>query len=75
MTDAHATVAFCLNKYGPRVTLEEALEIVKRGRTKFREGIKAGRYPEPVERGLWSTEALALAAAGVEQMESEDDGI
>lgn len=75
MTDATATIEFCLNKYGPRCTLNEALEIVKRGRTFFYEQIEKGVYPRQVERGLWSTEALARAAVNAPMEVADEDGI
>ena len=81
MTLGQATVSYCINKYGPRLSLAEACEILEVGASTFYAGIREGKYPEQEHRGRWSTEKVALAAAGANQPalegagDAEDDGL
>jgi hypothetical protein len=67
VTDARPSIEFALQKYGLRCTLEETLQILRVSDTTLYDGIKRGRYPSQVGRGLWATQAVAEAAVSPER--------
>lgn len=68
------TVGYCLGRYGARVTLNDCLEILSISESTFYAGIRAGKYPQSLHRGLWSTEQIAMAAAGQFEPHRQTEG-
>lgn len=65
MRHGDATVRHAVETYGARIRIDDALKILRVSTSTLYAGIKTGKYPAQVDRGLWSTEAIARAAAGL----------